>query len=231
MGQSIVDQVISLLNAGGVMAEWAQPQGKMAILHSVVAAVSYQKIEQSDRTATVRVEIVGSVDSGGRRCEELAVKAYEILRNAGAVCSMGRCSFVGRLGQFSIPLLAVFKGDVYDRDWVPLEEETVGQLEVTIDGVVLPHTIQFAATQAVGNADTDELSEMAWRFTIEEWIPAGEMAPENPTGLFEMMVTTAGSKESFEGCCMTEIKRETDAKGVRQIRQGISTVRSIQAVT
>lgn len=228
MGKSIVDRVIDLLNKGGIMAAWAQPQGKMGIIHSVVAAVSFQQIDQAQRTATVRVEIVGSVDSGGRRCEELAVKAYEILRNAGAVCSMGRCSFVGRLGQFSLPLLAVFRGDVYDRDWVPLAEEVAGRLDVTVDGVALPHTTSFSATQAVENADTDELSDMAWGFSIEEWIPAGEMAPENPTGLFEMTVTTDGSEESFEGCYMTELRRETETSGVRQIRKGISTVRKIQ---
>ncbi len=230
MGQSIVKQVIQLLDDGGIPANQAQPARKMVNVLIPVAAVSIQQIDQAKQEATVRVEIVGMAGSGGDQCENTAMKAYEILRSAGAVCQLQRCTFQGKTGVFSMPLLATFAGEAYQKDWKPLEIAT-HTFSVTAGTTALPHVTQFSATQAVTDVDTEELSDMSWSFTIEEWIPAGERAPDDPGDLFEMTVTTDVTAEHFEGCSMTSLQRQVMETGVKQIRKGIAALRTVETTT
>lgn len=230
MGQSIVKRVIQLLNQGGVPADYAQPEGKMINILLPVAAVSIQQIDQAKQEATVRVEIAAMAADGGYRCENTAMKAYELLRSDGAVCQLHRCTFSGRLGMFSMPLLATFARDAYQQDWKP-QETPQHRFSVAVEEQTLPHVTQFTASQAVTDADTEELSDMPWNFTVEEWIPAGEQAPDNPVGLFEMTVTTDRTREGFEGCCMTSLQRQVEKTGIKQLRKGIAVLRTVETIT
>lgn len=227
MGQTILERVVKLLNDGGVPANYAQPAGKMVNVLMPVAAVSIQSVDQAKRNAMVRVEIVGLAQEGGHRCELRAMQAYDLLRAAGAVCQVQRCSFNGNKGVFSVPVLASFDGDASWMDWIPLEQ-TQHTLSVHIGESELPYLTQFTAMQAVNDADTDELSDMSWKFTLEEWIPAGETDPEGPKGLFEMTITTDTIREHFEGCCLVSLEREMEVSGVRQVRKGVAALRTVE---
>lgn len=230
MGRSIVKRVIQLLNEGGIPADQAQPAGRMVNILVPVAAVSIQQIDQDKQEATVRVEIVAMADKGGAHCEDIAMKAFDLLRGAGGACRLERCTFQSKLGLFSMPLLVTFFGDAYRKDWKPLETPTHTFL-VALGDSTLGHATQFSAEQAVSDEETEELADMSWRFTVEEWIPAGEQAPDDPVGLFEMTVTTDGTREHFEGCSMTSFQRQVEVTGARQIRKGIAALRTVETIT
>lgn len=227
MGQSIVKRVIQILNDGGIPAQEAQPAGRMVNILVPVAAVSIQSIEQEKREATVRVEIVAMASEGGAHCEDTAMKAYELLRDAGGVCSVERCTFQGKTGVFTMPVLATFSGDAYRKNWVPLED-LWNTFTVELGGNTLSYATAFTATQAVSDPETEELSDMSWNFTVEEWIPAGKSAPESPVGVFLMTVITDATREQFEGCSMTVVQRQMEESGVKQVRKGVAALRTVK---
>ena len=59
MGQLIIDEVIQLLNDGGIRADAAFPTGSMRRVSEPVAAVSLSRADLQERSAEVLVEILG----------------------------------------------------------------------------------------------------------------------------------------------------------------------------
>lgn len=230
MGMTIVEKVVQLLNDGGVPANFAQPEGKMVNVLIPVAAVSIQSVDQAQRKATVRVEIVGMADEGGHRCEQRAMQAYDLLRAAGGICQVQRCTFSGRAGLFSVPVLASFSGDASEESWEAALEPEVHSFSAVVAGKDLLHLTQFESVQAVGDADTQELEDMPWQFTLEEQVPAGEMGSEAPTGIFKMSVTTDVIRENYEGCYLTSLRREVGKTGTHQVWKGIATLRTVETI-
>lgn len=222
MGQSILDVVVKLLQDGGVPAAPAQPEEDMLIIHTPVAAVSIDKVDRINGSATVMVEVVAPIQSGARGCQMWALDACNILTNAGAQCEQGNCIFISKAALFRVQVTAVFYGTARSDSWIPRPA-----CAVTLANVPLAHVHKFTAEQA-----TDEmhptLSNGAWEFTLEEFFPAGTQEPKDAQEPFSLQFSNAEVTETFTGCTLTQRQRIRSAEGTHQIRKGKATARTVE---
>lgn len=219
MGTLILDMVVDLLDEGGLRAEAAQPAGDMTAIQGVVAAVSLERVDQADESVTVMVEMVGPVKLGARECQKTALEAIEILRSAGGVCQMGKCTFICKADVFCIPVTAVFYGTASSEEWQPRQGYTV-----TMAGADLQHVTGFSAGQKA--EEGIDLADAPWEFTLEEFLPVGAQEPEDPTENFELTVSYGSETEIYTGCKLTVRQRVAEKNGIRQIRQGTAERRT-----
>lgn len=219
MGTLILDMVVELLKEGGVRAEAAQPAEDMTAVQTVVAAVSLESVDQTDESVTVLVEMIGPVHNGARRCQARALDAMEILRNAGGICRMGKCSFISKADMFCTPVTAVFYGTAFSEDWQPCRGYTV-----TVDGVDLQYVSSFSTQQQA--AEGVAMADAPWVFTLEEFLPAGALEQEDPAESFELLVSYGGEAEVYTGCCFISRQRVAEKNGIRQIRRGTAEQRT-----
>lgn len=110
MGNSIINQVITLLKTEGFAAGEAFPGGKPPMLTEPAAAVSIHGADWRKRTVTVCVHILCPESLGAVRCQSEALRAGNILSRKGAWCSQGRCGYDGLSGMHTLELLAEFYG-------------------------------------------------------------------------------------------------------------------------
>lgn len=215
MGKSILDTVITLLNDGGVPAAPAQPEEKMLIIHTPVAAVSIEKVDTALGSVTVMVEVVAPIKSGGKRCQKRALEVCRILREAGAECVQGNCTFHSRPALFRVPVTAVFYGTALAEDWIPRQ----APYQVTLGNAVLLNLISFSAEQKVDEEYSD-LDDAPWQFTLEEYFPTGTEEQEDPRAPFGVYIAKGDKEEVFTGCKMTSRQRTITPEGIHQIRKG-----------
>lgn len=210
MGKSILNAVVDLLNEGGIPAAPAQPEKHMLIIHTPVAAVSIEKVDTE--SATVLVQMVAPIQSGAERCQKRALQAGALLREAGAECVQGKCTFEGRSSLFCVPVTAKFYGTATAEDWIPKEESP--PVSYRLGNTSLPYVTGFSAS----------LEDALWAFSLEEFFPTGTPEPEKPEEPFALFV----GNEIFAGCTLTKCQREYTAEGVRQIRKGTATSRKAE---
>lgn len=222
MGKSILRTVVDLLVAGGVPAAPAQPERIMRIIHTPVAAVSIEKVDTAEGSVTVLVEIVAPMQSGGERCQERALSVCNILKEAGAECVQGGCTFHSRPALFRVPVTARFYGTAEEEAWVPRP-----MYEVVLAGAVLRQATGFSAQQ-VTDEEHSTLASAPWGFTVEEFYPAGVQEPTDPQEPFTLQVIGSERTQTFSGCKLTERERIHSADGIRQIRKGIAASRTVQ---
>lgn len=218
MGKSIIDVVVDLLMEGGIRAAPAQPPGTMLVVHAPVAAVSIDNVDTAEGTVEVLVEVVAPIKSGGEQCQKRALEACRILREAGAQCEQGNCTFHGKPTLFRVPVKAKFYGTALAEDWIPR-----ARCDVTLAGVELTHINSFTAQQVVDEEHTT-LEQAPWVFTLEEFFPVGTREQDSPAEPFEVQMGT----QYFTGCTMTECRRIYTVHGVQQTRKGIAETRTIR---
>lgn len=189
-----------------------------------MATVSIQKAEVD--TMTVAVQIYAPVSQGGTICEDLALTAAGALRRIGAECKVGSCSFSGKGGLFSLPVLATF---TEQEDPTPLTP--VAQPKVEIDGVVVANVVDvstaFASTAVKGKyATTGEIGMVAgekrWMVTVEDIVRSTISPQEDVTDGFTVVITRTDEKETYEGCCWDKITTEVTAIGTKRMRVAIT---------
>lgn len=222
MGQSILDVVVQLLNDGGVPAAPAMPEEDMQVIHSPVAAVSLEKVDRIEGSATVLVEVVAPIKSGARRCQMRALDVCQILTNAGAQCVQGNCIFISKAALFRVQVTALFYGIARSDSW-----EGRSAYTVSIADVPLGYVRSFSAEQTV-DEENSALSCAAWTFTLEEFFPSGAQEPEDPQEPFVLCFAGADATETFSGCTLTQRQRLHSAEGIRQIRKGKATGRTVE---
>lgn len=216
MGKSILNTVIDLLNAGGVPAAPAQPEGHMLIAHTPLAAVSIAKVDKE--SATVLVQIVAPAKSGAERCQRRALTAYTILSEAGAECVQGKCTFEGRSALFCVPVTAKFYGTATADDWIPKAEEEPLAFNCRIGDTALEYVKGFSASAAV-DEDHETIAKALWEFTLEELFPYGTPEQEKPTEPFALFI----DDEIFADCRLIQWQRIRTEQGILQIRKGTAT--------
>jgi len=220
LGILILDRIVDLLKEGGVRAEAAQPAGNMTAVQSVVAAVTLESVDQTEESVTVLVEMVGPSKDGARICQQRALDAFHILRSAGGVCRMGKCTFSSKADMFCTPVTAVFYGTATSDDWQPYPGYTV-----TAAGASLPQVTGFSVEQQVAEGETS-LSNAQWEFTLEEFFPAGTEESADPGEPFALTVSYGGETVTYAGCRITTRQRVAEKNGVRQIRRGTAEQRT-----
>ena len=217
----VLEKVIQNLKTAGFRADLAFPGQQFPTIHSTVAAVHLGKVENN--RVTVEVCIVGPGASGGGTCEAEALKATRALGQMGADCVQGPCRYDGVSQVYVVQIQAAFEGI---RGW-----ETIVAypgLRVKIEEEYLKHPGKFTAEQkkhpvlSMGSDEPVSCVPGAWKFTLEEMLPAEE--PEAPacTEPFRMSVERNGIREQYVRCRWQTIRREFTDEGLRQIRTGVA---------
>ena len=217
MGQSIVQQVIDKLRAGGVDAIRAYPAEKLAELSGVRAAVSLKSMDPANGTATVQICVCGPASEGGSFCEDAAARICTPLRDMGAQCSMDQCRQLGRRDIFSVDVSAVFYGWDAGGGWT--------KLSVSLAGTTLTAVRAFKAWRSVGDAES--LATVQWKFRIEETLLPEASEGTALTEPFVITVTRGNRTESYSGCKLTYHRCEASSTGLRRIRQGVAQSRTV----
>ena len=217
MGQSIVQQVIDKLRAGGVDAIRAYPAEKLAELSGVRAAVSLKSMDPANGTATVQICVCGPASEGGSFCEDAAARICTPLRDMGAQCSMDQCRQLGRRDIFSVDVSAVFYGWDAGGGWT--------KLSVSLAGTTLTAVRAFKAWRSIGDAES--LGTAQWKFRIEETLLPEASEGTALTEPFVITVTRGNRTESYSGCKLTYHRCEASSTGLRRIRQGVAQSRTV----
>lgn len=211
MGTITVEEVVQILDEGGIRSEPAFPAQPITRITEPVAAVSLGEVNQESGLLTMLVEILGPKEKGGYVCQSKAAAACQILAEAGAVCYQENCVFLNKSNLFRVQIRAVF---------------SVNELfKLTIDQRQLNYVCGFSSVQKK-TEDGDNLQDMPWEFTVEELIPwqvQDTWIQEEP---FVLQLHCAGNVERYGQCRWKQRKRIAEKRGIRQIRTGIAMNRS-----
>ena len=88
----------------------AYPEGLMANLTQVVAAVEVESLDQAADTVTVRVTVISPISIGAEECENAALEIARALYQQGASCTMKRCEFLSSANLFQSAIFALYSG-------------------------------------------------------------------------------------------------------------------------
>lgn len=227
MGNGILDLVLEWLRAANFRADAAYPGQRYPSLTGCAAAVHIQKVDQAALTVTVEVSIVCPAALGGTRCELEALRAADVLRQAGASCVLNGCGFNGAARTYTAAVQATFTGTADGENF------TQGQgFSVSIGETQMPHAVAFQAEQKLDNQAQYAMGESApigisqgswvWSLRLEELIGPGSAETAEDTEPFTLRVTRGTVTETYHDCRWTAIRREFSREGLRRIRSGIS---------
>ena len=230
MGISILELVLRRLREENFLADVAFPGQKYPKITEPVAAVHIEKVDRSNLSVTVEVNIICPAELGGTYCEVEALRATEVLRWAGATCIQNGCEYDGLAQVYLVSVLATFTCITEADDCVLGPGFRVYQ-----EGILQPFTVSFQAEQDIDVAAQYEMGEDApigirkgkwlWTLRLEELIPAGNLEAKDPEGTFEIRVESDTVTEVYYHCRWTSVRREFTRQGLRRIRTGISMLR------
>jgi len=230
MGISILELVLQRLREENFIADAAYPGRKYPLITEPVAAVHIEKVDRSDLSVTVEVNIICPASMGGTQAELEALRATKVLHRAGAECVQQRCSYDGVAQIYVVPVLATFTGITTE------ESFTLGPgFSVYINDTLMPFAIAFQAEQERKHEAHFEIGETApigisqgnwiWTIKLEELIPGGNLEAVTASELFELEVKSDTVTETYYHCRWTNVRREFTREGLRRIRTGIAMLR------
>lgn len=232
MGNSILALVLDRLRQEGFRADVAYPGQKFPQITGTVAAVHIGRADGME--VTVEVSIICPAAMGGTQCELEALRAAEVLRQAGAACIQAGCSYEEVSRTYLVPIHATFMTSSGE------EEGSVGLgFTVYVNGQKQPNAIAFSEEELTG-CQAEFVSGEAmpvgtrrgsclWQIQLEELIPAGAAEAAEGVGNFDLRVETQLKTETYSGCDWTSIRREFTGEGLRRIRRGIALGRKEEA--
>lgn len=230
MGISILELVLRRLREENFTADAAYPGQKYPLITEPVAAVHIEKVNRSDLSVTVEVNIICPASMGGAQAELEALRATEVLRWAGAECTQQGCNYDGAAQVYVVPVLATFTGITAENSF------TLGPgFSVYMNNTMMPFAVSFQAEQTVENEAHFEIGETApigisqggwvWKIRLEELIPSGNYEAAIASELFELRVDSETVTETYYHCRWTNVRREFSREGLRRIRTGIAMLR------
>ena len=207
MGTLMLEQILSIMNAGGIRTQRAYPGKVMPKVDETVAAVSLQKANLSTGETQMNVLIISHSRLGAGACEDTALAAARALKSAGNSCQVNSVEFDGRSGHFCTTILV----STPVSKWVA---------DFKIGAVQQNYVVSFTAQQQLPASDTEEES---WTVQLEQFFPTGMPEDQDPTGA---QFTLTNGSEIYHGCSWTSKKRVTEADGTRQVRVGTAMSRT-----
>ena len=222
MAAGLVIKVLNALDEVEILADTAYPGGKMPNITEPRTAVCLQKVDHTQRTATVLVTVMVPVKLGGGACEDMAIRVGSVMEKLGGLCVQEECRFNGYADAFYIRVLGTFRGAAALDGW-----SSSSDFEVQIGGEPLKNAISFKAEQAVDQVTGTPLSTSVWTFRIVEEFGRGEAPVPALAEPFNVYVVRGNSVERYDSCSWIACQLENTSIGMRQIRTGIAKSRSI----
>lgn len=235
MGISILELVLRRLREENFLADVAFPGQKYPAITEPVAAVHIEKVDRSNLSVTVEVNIICPAALGGTYCEVEALRATEVLRWAGATCIQNGCEYDGLAQVYVVSILATFTCVTEAEDCV------MGPgFKVYVQENLMPYAVSFQAEQVIDIEAQYQIGEDApvgvrnggwvWEIRLEELIPAGSNEADHPESVFELRLESDTVTETYYHCRWTSHRREFTRQGLRRIRRGISMLREEASV-
>lgn len=222
MAAGLVIKVLNALDEVEILAETAYPGGKMPNITEARTAVCLQKVDHTQRTATVLVTVMVPVKLGGGACEDMAIRVGSVMEKLGGLCVQEECRFNGYADAYYIRVLGTFRGAAALDGW-----SSSSDFEVQIGGEPLKNAISFKAEQAVDQVTGTPLSTSVWTFRIVEEFGRGEAPVPALAEPFNVYVVRGNSVERYDSCSWIACQLENTSIGMRQIRTGVAKSRSI----
>lgn len=228
-----IQKTITALKSTGITAQRGYASGILPSLTEPLATISIKKTDATSLTLTVL--IYTPLSRGGTVCENLALSAAQALREVGAECELGSCSYGGKGGLFSIPVLVK-----YTQEEAAPAPVTVAQPKVVINGVTVSDVVNvstgFSSSVVRGkDAQTEQTgmvaAERRWTVTVEDLVGAALSPQETVVDGFTVTVTRSGETETFTGCCWEKISTEVTAAGTRRVRVAITCNEPVVSTT
>lgn len=227
MGNGILDLVLERLREAGFRADAAYPGQRYPALTGCVAAVHIEKADQTAMTVTVEVIIACPAAQGGTQCELEALRAAEVLRQAGACCVLNGCQYDGASRNYTASVQATFTGTADGERIIQGQD-----FSVYIAQTRMPYAVSFQAGQKRDNQARYAMGESApigisqgswlWSLRLEELFDPGRAETVEDTEPFTLRITRGPVTETYHDCRWTAIQREFSREGLRRIRSGIS---------
>lgn len=227
-----IPKTITALKNAGIAARRGYASGIVPSLTEPLATVSVRK---ADATAmTLSVMIYAPVSQGGVVCENLALAAAETLRSIGGACELGSCSYSGKDGLFSIPILVKYS-EVEEVVSVTAEQPTVVIDGTTVSDVVNVSTGFHSSVVKSKDAQTEQTgmvaAERRWTVTVEDLVRSSLSPQQTVVDNFTVTVSRSGETETYTGCCWEKITTEVTAAGTRRVRVAITCNEPTVSVT
>lgn len=224
MEQTWLETTIEALQSAQIPAQRGFPNGLLPSLTEKMAAVSIQRSEE--QSMTVLVQIYMPVEQGATACEDAALLAAAALREAGATCTIGACSFSSKSGLFCIPLQTS-----YAEQGAPSQSGAVAQPKVQINGQTVGNVTDvatsFSSTSVKSkDASTGEIimtaGEKRWRVTVEDLVKSTLSPQESVEDAFTLVITRGSEKESYDGCCWEKVTTDVTSSGIKRVRVAVT---------
>lgn len=206
-----INQVLAALRTAGIQVTRGYPGSKIAGVVKPVAAVSLE--EYTDRFLTLAVDVFGPTEWDGSACEELALNIAAILQEDMAACTVGKCQFAGKMGLFTVRVLAKWYREL--------------EYAVDIDENRIARVTSFCAEKStvrvpyIDSTTGDVLTKVEqneWTIKVTDIWPLNEKLPEERTDAFTLFVMRPGGLEAYEECTWQQITIEETPAGVLRTR-------------
>jgi len=216
LGLTVIDQAVSALKAAGIKTRRAYPGAEMPVITKVVAAVQIFQADFLEKSIALEAKLLCPQSLGGSACEDAAITAAQALEEAGFSCTVGQLTFDGRTGLFCVSCIA---GKQEQPEAVSVN------IPLKLGSISQKRVVSFTAKRQTDEIIT-QLSDAPWKLRLEQFIPAGETEDRDPDG--ETFSLTYGS-EKYTGCVWTFHSRVAEVDGIRQIREGTATGRTVSS--
>ena len=210
MGELMLDEILSIMNGGGIRTRRAYPGEVMPQVEGTVAAVSLHKADMATGETQIKVLILSHSRYGAGACEDTAMAAARALKVAGYNCQVDSVEFDGRSGLFCMAILVSNPVDKRLKNF-------------KIGAVVQQHVVSFTAQRKLEEEETD-LENAGWMVKLEQFFPTGAAEDSDPNGT---QFTLTNGSEIYHGCSWISHSRITEADGTRQIREGTAMSRTL----
>lgn len=231
MGISILEMVLQRLREQNFVADVAYPGQMFPQITEPVAAVHIEKVDRSNLTVTLEVNIICPAALGGTTCELEALRATAVLGWEGAVCVQNGCIYDGIAQVYTVSILATFTC------LTDAEDCAMGPgFEIYIDGTRMPYVVAFTAERECDHRACHEMGESVpvavsegsciWHLTMEEVIPADATTDTYfPTD--DVTVKRQGPirYDIYYDCWWTSVKWAYTKQGLRRIHTGFALSR------
>lgn len=213
MGLVIISTAVSALKNAGFRVRRAYPGETIPAITDVVAAVQLAQMDLTEGSSTVEAKILCPHAMGASACEDAAVEAAEALQAAGFKSRVEAVTYDGRTGYFCANCSARMQEHWFAATYIPLKLGSIEQNWV----------VSFTAKRATDETNTD-LGSAPWIVRLEQFFPTGVAEDKDPSSA---TFTLTNGSEVYNGCKWTSHQRITESGGIRQIREGTATSRTI----